>query len=70
MTTTMINDIIFSMRGGKVMPAGQIASHKTRTSITIEKELKAQLQEQAKKEERSFNNLVIHILKKYMQNQQ
>ena len=51
------------------MPAGQVAANKTRTNITIEKELKAQLEEQAKKEERSFNNLVINILKKYMKNQ-
>ena len=51
------------------MATGQIASNKTRTNITIEKELKAQLEEQARKEERSFNNLVINILKEYMKNQ-
>lgn len=51
------------------MATGQIASNKTRTNITIEKELKAQLEEQAKKEGRSFNNLVINILKEYMKNQ-
>lgn len=51
------------------MPAGQIAPNKTRTNITIEKELKSQLEEQAKKEGRSFNNLVINILKEYMENQ-
>ena len=51
------------------MVTGQIASNKTRTNITIEKELKAQLEEQARKEGRSFNNLVINILKEYMKNQ-
>ena len=51
------------------MPAGQIAPNKTRTNITIEKELKSQLEEQAKKEGRSFNNLVINILNEYMENQ-
>lgn len=50
------------------MPMGQIASNKTRTNITIEKTLKSQLEEQAKKEGRSFNNLVINILKEYMKN--
>lgn len=52
------------------MPAGQVAPNKTRTNITIEKELKSQLEEIAKKEGRSFNNLVINILKEYMKNQQ
>lgn len=51
------------------MASGQIASNKTRTNITIEKDLKAQLEEQAKKEGRSFNNLIINILKEYMKNQ-
>ena len=51
------------------MPAGQVAPNKTRTNITIEKELKCQLEEIAKKEGRSFNNLVINILKEYMKNQ-
>lgn len=50
------------------MPAGQVAPNKTRTNITIEKELKSQLEEIAKKEGRSFNNLVINILKEYMKN--
>lgn len=51
------------------MTAGQVAPNKTRTNITIEKELKSQLEEIAKKEGRSFNNLVINILKEYMKNQ-
>lgn len=51
------------------MPAGKVAPNKTRTNITIEKELKSQLQELAKREGRSFNNLIINILKEYMKNQ-
>ena len=51
------------------MTAGQGAPNKTRTNITIEKELKSQLEEIAKKEGRSFNNLVINILKEYIKNQ-
>ena len=49
------------------MPAGKVAPNKTRTNITIEKELKSQLEEQAKKEGRSFNNLIINILKDHIQ---
>ena len=48
------------------MPAGKVAPNKTRTNITIEKELKYQLEEQAKKEGRSFNNLIINILKEHV----
>ena len=51
------------------MPSGQVSPNKTRTNITIEKELKSQLEEIAKKEGRSFNNLVINILKEYIKNQ-
>ena len=51
------------------MPTGQVAPNKTRTNIPIEKELKSQLEEIAKKEGRSFNNLVINILKEYIKNQ-
>lgn len=51
------------------MPSGQVSPNKTRTNITIEKELKSQLEEIAKKEGRSFNNIVINILKEYMKNQ-
>lgn len=39
---------------------------KTRTNITISKKLKAQLEEIAKKENRSFNNLVITVLQKFV----
>lgn len=50
------------------MPAGQVAPNKTRTNITIEKDLKFQLEEIAKTQNRSFNNLVISILKDYINN--
>lgn len=50
------------------MPQGKVADYNTRTNITISKELKAKLEELAKKQNRSFNNLVITILKDYINN--
>lgn len=44
---------------------GEIANINTRTNITIPKELKAKLEEIAKEQNRSFNNLVITVLKEY-----
>lgn len=46
-----------------------ISKENTRTLITISKELKARLEEQAKKEHRSFAELVRHILTEYIENQ-
>ena len=46
---------------------GSISSENTRTNITISKELKAQLEELAKKDNRSFNNYVVKILKDHVQ---
>ena len=43
-----------------------IGKDKVRTQLTIEKELKKTLEEMAKNEERSFNNLIIKILKDYV----
>lgn len=43
-----------------------ISKDNTRTLITIPKELKKQLEEIAKQDNRSFNNLVIKILKDYV----
>lgn len=43
-----------------------ISKDKTRTNITIEKDLKQKLEEIAKQQNRSFNNLVITILKSYV----
>lgn len=43
-----------------------IAKENTRTSITISKELKKELEDVAKSENRSFNNLVVTVLKDYL----
>ena len=52
------------------MSQGQIAANKTRTNITIEKELKAKLEHLAKEDGRSFNSLVIKILSYYVKDTQ
>ncbi|BAU28403.1 CopG antitoxin of type II toxin-antitoxin system [Aneurinibacillus soli] len=44
---------------------GKISDLNTRTNITIPKELKVQLEQIAKDQNRSFNNLVITILKDF-----
>ncbi len=44
-----------------------IKEDKTRTNITIPKDLKARLEELAKKENRSFNMQVITILERYLE---
>jgi len=46
-----------------------IGKDKTRTMLTIEKELKSQLEKVAEKENRSLNNLIITVLKDYIDNQ-
>lgn len=43
-----------------------IGKDKTRTNITIEKDLKKELEDIAKEQNRSFNNLVITILKEFV----
>ena len=43
-----------------------ISSANTRTNITIPKELKAKLELISKEENRSFNNLVITVLKDFI----
>jgi len=45
-----------------------ISKDNTRTLITIPKELKKQLEEIAKQDNRSFSNLVVKILKDYVRN--
>ena len=47
---------------------GSISSENTRINITISKELKAQLEELAKQDNRSFNNYVITVLKEHVEN--
>lgn len=51
------------------MPRGQIAENKTKTTIVMEKEIKLALEELAKKERRSFNNLMVSILADYIEKQ-
>ena len=46
---------------------GKISDLNTRTNITISKELKSKLEKIAKEQNRSFNNLVITILKNFTQ---
>ena len=43
-----------------------ISKDNTRTQLTISKELKKQLENIAKEQNRSFNNLVITILQNYI----
>lgn len=43
-----------------------ISKNNTRTQLTINKDLKKQLEELALKDNRSFNNLVITILENYL----
>ena len=48
------------------MASGKIAENKTRTMLTIERDIKAQLEEEARKQNRSLNNLIVTILKDYL----
>lgn len=45
-----------------------VSSDKTRTIISLEKDLKTKLESLASKEDRSFNNYVVKILKDHVQN--
>ena len=45
-----------------------ISKDNTRTQLTISKEMKKQLEQIAKEQNRSFNNLIITILKDYIGN--
>lgn len=49
---------------------GKISDLNTRTNITISKELKKELEVIAKEQNRSFNNLVITILKDFVSSTQ
>lgn len=44
-----------------------ISNDKTRTIISLEKDLKAKLENLAQQEDRSFNNYVVKILKDHIQ---
>lgn len=48
------------------MPQGVIAEHKTKTTILMKKQLKADLEVLAKKDNRSFNNLMVTVLTEYV----
>lgn len=50
------------------MPAGVISDKKVKTTIVLEKELKANLEILAKKDMRSLNNLMATILTEYVEN--
>lgn len=50
------------------MSQGKIAENKVKTTIVMEKELKTILEEIAKQERRSFNNLMVSILADYAEN--
>lgn len=49
---------------------GKISDLNTRTNITISKDLKKQLEDIAKEQNRSFNNLIITILKDFVSSTQ
>jgi len=46
-----------------------ISKDKVRANLVIEKELKKQIEVIAKSQNRSFNNLVITVLKEYLENE-
>mgnify|MGYP000403941175 CR=1 FL=1 len=43
-----------------------ISKKNTRVTITIPKELKRELEEKAKQENRTLSNYIVHILKKHL----
>ena len=47
-----------------------VGEDKVRTNITFPKELKSELEEIAKKDGRSFNNLVIKVLSDFVESQE
>jgi fructose-1,6-bisphosphatase/sedoheptulose 1,7-bisphosphatase-like protein len=63
----IFNNMIILLNKEVIYMGGTISSDKTRTQITIEKELKSKLEVIAKSQNRSFNNLVITILKEYVE---
>lgn len=53
----------YNRNGGDKM---SISKDNTRTLITLSKELKAELEQVAKDQNRSLNNLIVTILKEYI----
>ena len=45
-----------------------VSSDKTKAIISLEKDLKAKIDELAKKDDRSFSNYVVQILKEHINN--
>lgn len=64
--TTIASWFIILHKEVGYMPAGKVAPNKTRTNITIEKELKITLEQFAKEDGRSFNGLIIKVLSDYV----
>lgn len=46
-----------------------IGKDKVRSNLIIEKDMKKELEELAKKQDRSFNNLIVTILREYLRKQ-
>lgn len=46
----------------------KISDSKTRYALTLEKQLKAELQKKASEQNRSLNNLIETVLKEYISN--
>ena len=45
----------------------RVIQHKTRAIISLEKDLKSKLEDLANKEDRSFSNYVVKVLKEHIQ---
>ena len=50
------------------MPSGQIKDTNARMSFVIPKELKAELDEYAKQEDRSTSKIICYAIKEYLEN--
>ena len=61
--TELCENGIIVLKGGGIV---SISQDKTRTNITIPKDLKEKLEQIAKEENRSFNNLLITVLQEYV----
>ena len=55
--------MLYMYKGGDTVAIGK---DKVRTALTLEKEFKIKLEQLAKEDERSFNSLIIKVLKDYV----
>lgn len=62
----MISMLLSKQKGDNNM--NTISNDKTRFLMTIDKEMKSQLEAIAKEENRSLNNLIIKVLSDYIKN--